>query len=193
MVEAQRHVGLIVAVVVALSVGGVGIAQGSSHPSDYPAKSAKGKKKRHALDADYKTEQVDVISEGEGSSDVQLSDHAKLAGRPFGSIKADLLENRFFTWNIPGQIPREDFSASEQVSFKAVVGAPRQPPLGTFRGFWNYSQDSEGNILNPITGVITSGSGKFKGAVGTFEVLGLYAFHTDPAQYKGHWTGFIRY
>jgi hypothetical protein len=188
-----RDVAPIVAVVVTLTVGGIGIAQGSSHPSDYPAKAAKGKKKRHALDVDYKTNEITVISEGEGSSDVQLSDEAKLAGRPFGSFKAQLHENRFFTWNIPSQNPRTDYSASEQVSFKAGVFGSATSKDSTFRGFWNYSRDSEGNFLNPITGVITGGSGKLKGAGGTFEVLDLHDTSTDPERQAGHWKGFIRY
>ena len=192
----RRNVATIAAAVVALAVGGMGIARGSSDLSTERAKAAKSKKKRHALDVDYKTGQIDVISEGEGLSDVQFSDKAKLAGRPFGSYKAHLEEDRFFTFNAPNQVPRMDFSGTEQVSFKAAVYASKKfrgRPTGKFRGVYNYSLDSDGNILNPITGVITSGSGTFKGAGGRFDVLDLHRTSNDPERLGGHWTGFIRY
>jgi hypothetical protein len=182
----------VVAVVVALSVGGMGIAQGSSHASTDRAKAAKAKK-RHQLDVDYKTGFIDVVGEGEGSSDVQFSDEAKLAGRPFGSYKAHLDEDRFFTYTTPNQIPRMDYSGSENVSFTAVVAGDGRSSGGKFRGFYSFSLDADGNILNPISGVITSGSGKFKGAGGRFDVLDLHRTSTNPERQGGHWKGFIRY
>jgi len=192
----RKGVPPIAAVVVALLAGSIGIAQGSSDPPTDRAKAAKGKKKRHTLDVAYKTSQIDVVGEGEGSSDVQSSDDAKLAGRPFGVYKAHLDEDRFFTYKVPGQIPRNDYSGTENVSFKAAVFANpkfRGRATGTFRGFYNYSLDSDGNILSPITGVITSGTGTFKGAGGRFDVLGLVRTSNDPERQAGHWKGFIRY
>jgi hypothetical protein len=191
----QRRVAPVAAVVVALSAGGMGIAQGSSHPPSDRAKAAKGKK-RHTLDVAYKTSQIDIVGEGEGSSDAELSDDAKLQGRPFGVYKAHLDEDRFFTYTVPNQIPRSDYSGSESVSFKAAVFADpkfRGRTTGTFRGLYTYSLDSDGNILSPITGVITSGTGTFKGAGGRFDVLGLVRTSHDPERQAGRWRGFIRY
>jgi hypothetical protein len=101
---------------------------------------AKGEKKRHTLDADWKTGSQDVIGEGEFGVDVEGTDEAKLVGRPFA--KKALLDERFlFTYNQPGQIPRMDYSGRYHVTFDADVFA-RGKVQGTFRGFYDYSVDS---------------------------------------------------
>jgi hypothetical protein len=187
-----RNVAPIVAVVVALSVGGTGIAQGSSDPSDHLAKAA-AKKKRHTLNVAYKSGQIDVIDEGTETADVVFQAYSKLKGRPFGAFKAQMNEERFLKWNVPNQIPRIDASATVQVTFTAVIRGARKSEDGRFRGFWNYSQDSAGNILSPITGIISSGSGKFKGAGGRFDVIGIHNTSNDPVRQEARWTGFIRY
>jgi hypothetical protein len=179
----KRHVAPIVAVVVALSVGGVGIAQGSSHPSAHSAK--KGKKRNHVLSADYKTSPVSVIDEP-GPNSVEFSDDAKLVGRPFGNRKAHLDEDSLLTYNQPQ--PSQDFSGTQHTTFKAVVF-----DLGTFRGFYDYSVDANGDPSGPINGVITGGGGTFRGAKGSFQVVDFVAFHPESVQYKGHWQGSIRY
>jgi hypothetical protein len=182
----QRHVAPIVAVVAALSVGGIGIAYGSSHPSAHPAKKAKGKKKNHVLSADYKTAPVSVIDEP-GPNTVEFSDDAKLVGRPFGNTKAHLDEDSLLTYNQPR--PSQDYSGTEHTTFKAVFYASG----ATFRGFYDFSLDSNGNPTGPVTGVITGGSGTYRGAKGSFQVLNLVAFHPESVQYMGHWQGSIRY
>jgi len=183
---AQRHVVPILAVVIALSVGGIGIAHGSSLPSAPTAKKAKGKKKRHVLSADYKTSPVSVIDESPNT--VEFSDDAKLVGRPFGNRKAHLTEDSLVTYNQPS--PTTDFSGTEHTTFKAVFYSGGGDG---FRGFYDYALDSNGNATGPITGVITGGSGTFRGAKGSFQVLDLVAFHPESVQYRGHWQGSIRY
>jgi hypothetical protein len=182
----QRRVAPIVAVVVALSVGGIGIAHGSSHPSAHPAKKGKGKKKNHVLSADYKTSPVSVIDEP-GPNTVEFSDEAKLVGRPFGNLKAHLTEDSVVTYNQPR--PSSDFSGTEHTTFKAVFFASG----AFFRGFYDYSLDSNGDPSGPVTGSITGGRGTFRGAKGHFQVVDLVAFHPESVQYKGHWQGSIRY
>src|SRR5262245_55966401 len=100
----RRSAAPIVAVVAALSVGGIGIAQGSSAWPDHPATAAKKKakkKKRHALDVAYKSGQIDVIDEGTEKADVVFQAYSKLNGRPFGAFKAHMYEERFLRFNVP--------------------------------------------------------------------------------------------
>ena len=181
----QRRFAPIVAVAVALSIGGIGIAYGSSHPSAHPAKKGKGKKKRHVLSADYKTSPVSVVDEGPNT--VEFSDDAKLVGRPFGNLKAHLTEDSVVTYNQPR--PSSDFSGTEHTTFKADFFSSG----AFFRGFYDYSLDSNGDPTGPITGVITGGRGTFRGAKGSFQVADLVAFHPESVQYRGHWQGSIRY
>ncbi len=170
---------------VALSVGGLGVAQVSAHPS--PLAKAAGKKKAHKLSLDYKTSPIDVIDEP-GAGTVVSSDEAKLTGSPLGRRKAHVDEQDVFTFNVAEQIPRTDYSGTHQIFFKADVFG-----LGTFSGSYDYSVDSDGNPSTPITGVIDSGKRAFRGAKGSFSVLDLVAFHTDPEQLRGRWKGSIRY
>src|SRR6476469_5661052 len=115
-----RSVAPIVAVmVVTLSVGGLGVAQGSSHGSD-PANAAKSKKRSHPFNADWMTGPQDVIGEGERGSDVEGTDEAKLRGLPFAK-KALLDELSKLTYDHPGQIPRRDYSGTFHVTFDADV------------------------------------------------------------------------
>ena len=181
----QTRFAPIVAAAVALSVGGIGIAYGSAHPSAHPAKSGKGKKKRHVLSADYKTSPVSVVDEGPNT--VEFSDDAKLVGRPFGNLKAHLTEDSVLTYNQPR--PSSDFSGTEHTTFKAVFFSSG----AFFRGFYDYSLDANGDPTGPITGVITGGRGTFRGAKGSFQVVDLVAFHPESVQYRGHWQGSIRY
>jgi hypothetical protein len=181
----QRRFAPIVAVAVALSVGGIGIAYGSSHPSAHPAKTGKGKKKRHVLSADYKTSPVSVVDEG--PSTVEFSDDAKLVGRPFGNLKAHLTEDSVVTYNQPR--PSSDFSGTEHTTFKAVFFSSG----AFFRGFYDYSLDSNGDPSGPVTGTIPGGRGTFRGSKGSFQVVDLVAFHPESVQYRGHWQGSIRY
>ncbi len=186
---AKRHVAPIAAVVIALSVGGMGVAYASSHPSGHPAIKAKGKKKNHALSADYKTAPVSVIDEPTDKT-VEFSDDAKLVGRPFGNLKAHLDEDSLLTYNQPSTgSPRTDFSGSFHVTFKAVFYSDG----ASFRGFYDYSIDSNGDPTGPITGSITGGKGTFRGAKGSFQIIGFEAFHPEATQYRGHWQGSIRY
>jgi hypothetical protein len=185
---AQRHVASIAAVVLGLFVVGMGIAYGSSHPSAHPAIKAAGKK-NHKLSADYKTAPVSVIDEPTPTT-VEFSDDAKLVGRPFGNLKAHLDEESVLTYNQPSTgSPRTDFSGSFHVTFKAVFYSDG----AFFRGFYDYSIDSNGNPSSPITGRITGGRGTFRGAKGSFEVVNFEAFHPEATQYRGHWQGSIRY
>jgi hypothetical protein len=165
-------------------MAGVGVAQGVSQPS---AHSAKGKKKSHKLSADYKTSPVSVIDEP-GPNSVEFSDDAKLVGRPFGNRKAHLDEDSLLTYNQPQ--PSMDFSGTEHTTFKAELFSG---DAGTFRGFYDYSLDSNGNPSGPVTGVITGGSGAFRGAKGSFQIVNLVPFHPESVQYRGHWQGSIRY
>src|SRR4029077_3679544 len=189
MLEATpRRLAPIVAAVVALSVGGIGIAHGSSHPTVVQAKKAKGKK-NHKLSADYKTAPVSVIDEPTANT-VEFSDDAKLVGRPFGNLKAHLDEDSLLTYNQPSTgTTRTDYSGSFHVTFKAVFYSDGS----FFRGFYDYSVDSNGDPSSPITGAITGGRGTYRGAKGSFQVLNFEAFHPESTQYRGHWQGSIRY
>jgi len=184
-----RRLAPIVAAIVILSVGGIGIAQGSSHPSARPAK---GEKKRHTLDADWKTSPLDVIGEGERGADLEGTDEAKLEGRPFGKGKALLDESFRLTYNHPGEIPRMDYGGKYEVSFDADV-IRRGKFRGTFSGFYDYSVDSEGNLSTIPTGKITAGSRELKGAKGSFTIEDFQLTSNDPVKYAGHWKGWIRY
>jgi hypothetical protein len=184
---AQKRVAPIAAVVVALSVGGIGVAYGSSHPSA-PAAKAAGKK-NHKLSADYKTAPVSVIDEPSPTT-VEFSDDAKLVGRPFGNLKAHLDEDSLLTYNQPiTGSSRTDYSGSFHVTFKAVFFGDGS----MFRGFYDYSVDSNGDPSTPVTGSITGGRGTFRGAKGSFQVVGFAAFHPESVQYQGRWKGSIRY
>ncbi len=185
---AERHVASIAAVVIALSVGGVGIAYGSSAPSGHRAVEAKGKKSRK-LSADYKTAPVSVIDEPTANT-VEFSDDAKLVGRPFGNLKAHLDEDSLLTYNQASTgTTRTDYSGSYHVTFKAVFFDDGS----SFRGFYDYSIDSNGDPSSAVTGSITSGRGTFRGAKGSFQILNFEAFHPEATQYRGHWQGSIRY
>jgi hypothetical protein len=187
----RRGVAPIIAVVVTLSVGGTGIAQGSSRSTDFPANAAKTKKKSHAFNADWKTGPQDVIGEGERGSDVEGTDEAKLRGLPFAK-KALLDELSRLTYNHSGQIPRTDYSGTYHVTFDAEA-YDRGKSLGTFSGFYDYSVDSEGNPTAAPTGRITGGTHKFKGATGSFTILDLHDTSNDPVKQAGRWKGSIRY
>ena len=178
----------IVAVVVALTVGGIGSAHGSSHLPVHPAKKAKGKK-NHKLSADYKTAPVSVIDEPTPNT-VEFSDDAKLVGRPFGNLKAHLDEDSVLTFNQASTgSSRTDYSGTYHVTFKAAFYGDG----ASFRGFYDYSIDSNGDPSSAITGAITGGSGTFRGAKGRFQIVDFVAFHPESVQYKGHWQGSIRY
>lgn len=183
----QKHVAQIVSLALALSVGGIGIAQASPQPPAHAAKKGKGKRKNHVLSVDYKTSPVSVIDEPSANT-VEFSDEAKLVGRPFGNRKAHLDEDSLVTYNQPR--PSEDFSGTEHATFKASFFSGAN---GTFRGFYDFSLDANGNATGPITGVINGGSGTFKGASGSFQVVDLVAFHPESVQYRAHWQGSIRY
>jgi hypothetical protein len=178
----------IVAVVVISSVGGMGIAQGSSHPS---ANAAMGKKS-HTLDAAWKTGPGDITGEGERGADLEGGDEAKLVGRPFGKGKALLEEEFRFTYNHPDEIPRNDYGGEYHVSFDADV-IEHAEFQGTFSGFYDYSVDSEGNPSTVPTGQITGGSRRFKGATGNFTIQDFHSTSNDPVKYAGRWKGSIRY
>jgi hypothetical protein len=174
-----RRVAPIIAVIVALSVGGVGLAQADSHPS---AHAAKGKKKRHVLNADYKSGPLGIDNETDNT--LQSDDEARLVGRPFGAKKAHLEEISLITYSNPGN----DFSGTNQITFKALVYGH-----GGFKGSYSYSQDANGNPSSAITGTITGGGGEYRGAKGSFTVTNLVPFHPEQVQYRAHWQGFIRY
>jgi hypothetical protein len=176
----------VVAVTIALSAGGIGlgIAQGSPQPIAHAAK--KGKKKNHVLSADYKTAPLSVFDEPTANT-VEFGDDAKLVGRPFGNLKAHLTEDSLATYNQPS--PRDDYSGTEHTTFKAEFFSNND----TFKGFYDISLDSNGNPSGPINGVISGGTGRYRGAKGSFQVQNLVAFHPESVQYMGHWQGSIRY
>jgi hypothetical protein len=184
-----RRVAAIVSAVVILSVSGVGIAQGNSHPS---ASAAKGKKQRHTLDADWKTGPQDIFGEGERGADLEGSDEAKLEGRPFGKGKARLDESFRFTYNHSAEIPRNDYGGVYHVTFDADV-IRRGKFRGTFRGFYDYAVDSEGNPSTVPAGQITGGSRELKGATGSFTIQNFHSAGNDPVKYAGRWKGSISY
>ena len=170
--------------VVILSVGGIAIAQGSSHSS---ASAAKAKKTR-TLDAAWKTSPQDIFGEGERGVDLEGSDEAKLEGRPFGKGKALLDESFQFTYDHPNEIPRNDYGGKYHVTFEADV--IRQAKFrGTFRGYYDYSVDSEGVPSTIPTGKITGGTREVKGATGSFTIQDFHAISNDPVKYAGHWEG----
>lgn len=181
----------ILAVAVALFVGGVGIASGSSQTSGNAATAAQAKKKRHVLDAAWKTGPHDVIGEEERGVDVEGTDEAKLVGRPFAK-KALLDELSLLTFNRHGEMPRRDYSGAYHVTFDADVYVHARV-IGSFKGFYDYSVDAEGNPLAPPVGQITGGNRAFKGASGSFTVLDFHATSNDPVKYAGRWKGSIRY
>jgi hypothetical protein len=183
----QKHVAPLLSFVLALSVGGIGLAQASQHPPVHAAKKGKGKRKNHVLSADYKTSPVSVIDEPSATS-VEFSDDAKLVGRPFGARKAHLDETALATYNQPR--PSSDFSGTQHTAFNAEFFSGDG---GGFKGFYDMTLDSNGNATGPINGVITGGSGMFKGAKGSFQVQDLVAFHPESVQYRAHWQGSIRY
>jgi hypothetical protein len=187
----HRSAAPIIAVVVGLSVGGMGIAQGSSRSPDFPANAATTKKKSHAFNADWTTGPQDVIGEGERGADVEGTDEAKLRGLPFAK-KALLDELYRLTYNHPGQIPRTDYSGTYHVTFDADA-YDRGKFIGAFSGFYDYSFDSEGNLTAAPTGRITGGSRKFKGAKGSFTILDFHNTSHDPVTLAGRWKGSIRY
>ena len=119
---------------------------------------------------------------------MEFADDAKLVGRPFGNRKAHLDETSLVTYNQPQ--PSQDFSGTEHTTFKAEFFSG---DAGKFRGFYDFTLDSNGNATGPINGVITGGSGMFRGASGSFQVQDLVAFHPESVQYRGHWQGSIRY
>ena len=174
MLEApHRHVVLLVTVAVALLIGGAGNAYA---------------KKNHVLSADYKTAPVTV---GDTSpTTVQFFDDAKLVGPPFGNLKAQVSETSLVTYNQTHPNPSDDFSGTEHTTFRAEFFARG---VGGFRGSYDQTLDSNGVATGPINGTITGGSGRFRGAKGSFQILNLTAFHNDPVQYMGHWQGSIRY
>jgi hypothetical protein len=174
--------------VVIASVGGIAIAQGDSRSS---ASAAKAKKTR-TLDANWKTGPQDILGEGERGADLEGSDEAKLEGRPFGKGKALLDEYLRVTYNHPNEIPRMDYGGTYHVSFDADV-IRRGKFRGTFRGFYDYSVDSEGNPSTVPTGKIIDGSRELKGATGSFTIQDFHSTSNDPVKYAGHWKGSIRY
>src|SRR3954471_12890416 len=164
-----------VAVLVALLVCGTGVAQ--------------AKKKNHKLSADYKTAPVSVIDEPSANT-VEFSHEPTLVGRPFGNLKAHLDEDSLLTYNqADGGSSRTDYSGSYHVTFKAVFYSDN----ASFRGFYDYSIDSNGDPSGPIIGSITGGRGTFRGAKGSFQIVNFVAFHPESVQYMGHWQGSIRY
>lgn len=171
-----------------LSVGGMGIAQGSSHTS---ASASKAKKTR-TLDAAWKTSPQDIFGEGERGADLEGSDEAKLEGRPFGKGNALLDETFRFTYDHPDEIPRNDYGGRYHVTFDADV-IRRGKFRGTFRGFYDYSVDSEGNPSTVPTGKIIDGGRELKGATGSFTIQDFHVTSNDPVKYAGHWKGSIRY
>jgi hypothetical protein len=172
---APRRFAPIIVVLVALLVCGTGVAQ--------------GKKKNHKLSADYKTAPVSVIDEPTDRT-VEFSDDAKLVGRPFGNLKAHLDEDSLLTYTVPSTgSPRTDYSGSYHVTFKAVFYSDN----ASFRGFYDYSIDSNGDPSSPITGSITGGKGTYRGAKGSFQIVNFEAFHPESTQYRGHWQGSMRY
>jgi hypothetical protein len=175
MLEAAlRRVAHTIAVVIALSVVGTGVAYG---------------KKSHKLNADYKTAPVSVIDEPTPST-VEFSDDAKLVGRPFGNRKAHLDEHSVLTYTQPSTgSPRTDYSGSYHVTFNAVFYTDG----ASFRGFYDYSIDSNGNPSTPVTGSFTGGKGTYKGAKGSFQIVNFEAFHPEATQYRGTWQGSMRY
>jgi hypothetical protein len=172
----------ILAIAVALSVGGVGLAQADSHLSAQAAK--KGKKKRHTLNADYKSGPLGIIDES--ANTLTSEDESRLVGQPFGAKKAHLEEVSVLTFTNPGT----DYSGTYHFNFKAVVYGHHG---GGFRGFYDYSVDANGNQSTPVTGTITGGSGTYRGATGSFVVTDLTPFHLENVQYRGHWQGSMRY
>ena len=167
-----RRVAPIIVVVVASLVCGAGIAQ--------------AKKKNHVLSADYKTAPVSVLDEPTPTT-VLFGDDAKLVGRPFGNQKAHLTENALQTFNQPR--PSSDYSGTYHVTFRADFFSDGS----TFKGFYDYAVDANGEPSGAITGRITGGSRRFKGAKGSFQILNLTAFHPESVQYMGHWQGSMRY
>jgi len=175
---------LILLVALFLSMGiGIGSAHGSSNQPTPPAKEAKGKR-NHVLSADYRSGRIGV--DNTTATTTQFDDQGSLAGRPLGK-NADLNELTLQTYNSPNCLPR--CSGMEHTAFKAVVSG-----RGTFRGVYDFSFGTDGNPSGPIIGSITGGSGAFRGAKGSFQVLNRVAVPIgDTTGYTAHWQGSIRY
>jgi hypothetical protein len=168
---AQKRVVLVVALAVALLVGGT-------------AQQALAKKRSHTLSADYKSGRIGV--DDTTPTTMQTDDQGSLAGRPFGSTE-ELNELTLVTYNAPNCLPF--CTGTEHTTFKADF-----PGRGIFRGFYDFSFGSEGNPSSPITGTITGGSGAFRGAKGRFQVVNRVAVPVgDTTGYTAHWQGSIRY
>ena len=182
---------LFVALTGAAVAGGVGTAYGSSHPSAHAAKSSKGGKTNHALNATFRTPAQNVgLPLGVGPNTIEVFDDGALAGRPFGSRKPQVHEDGFLTYNQSDPIGTGDFSGTYHINFLAsMFGGPR----GEFRGFYDYTVDANGNPSSAITGVITRGSGRFRGASGSFTVLDRVITNNSNSAYTARWKGTIRY
>jgi hypothetical protein len=181
---AQRQRAPIVALMVVFLGGGIGVAQGSSHPSPPLATKATGKK-THVLSVDYKSGRRGI--DNTTPTTTQLDDQGRIAGRPFGGKRVEVDELIVDTYNSPNCIPF--CSGTEHTTFK-IDAFPR----GKVRGFYDFSFGSDGNPSTPITGSITGGSGTFRGAKGSFQVVNRVAVHIgDTTGYTAHWQGSIRY
>src|SRR5262245_13393121 len=135
MFSRDRHHASIVALVVVFLVSGIGIARGSSHRSPPLATKATGKR-THVLSADYKSGRIGVDNTTPSSQ--QDDDQGTLAGRPLGKKKAELNELTMLTYDSPNCLPF--CSGTEHTTFKADIF-----PLGTLRGFYDFSFGSDGN------------------------------------------------
>jgi hypothetical protein len=167
----KRQLALIIAATVVLSLGFAGVAH--------------AKKRNHVLSVDYKSGRRGI--DNTTPMTTQLDDQGTLVGRPFGSKEVKVDELILDTYNSPNCLPF--CTGTEHTTFRIDAF-----PNGMLRGSYDFSFGSDGNPSSPITGSITGGSGKFRGAKGSFQVLNRVAVPIgDTTGYTGRWQGSIRY
>ncbi len=151
-----------------------------------PAASSQANKTGHILSLDYSFRSTDV-TEGPGGK-VTMYGAGTIEGKPFGKQKGRLSEAKVFTPN-PNNGPY-DFSGSVHATF-SVSFAGR----GGIRGFYDFSRDSDGAYSSAEPGVITGGTGDFKGATGKFVVPNNIPTPCgcERPTYTAHWKGSIRF
>jgi hypothetical protein len=153
-----------------------------------PASSAK--KTSHRLSVAFFYRVLDSC----GATDNVLCGEGTIRGRPFGKRTAELevVSTETLVPNPNGGV-REDWSGTGHATFTVTFTRHRHVK-GRIRGHYDYTLDTEANPSSNEPGVITGGSGVFKGAKGKFVIPNRPLLPgSERPTYQGHWEGSIRY